>query len=470
MILREKATDTHQKALQVNLDPQRYGTFAEIGAGQEVARWFFRVGGAAGTIAKTISAYDMQVSDAIYGDCERYVSRERLDAMLDREHELCLERLKDSRGDRSAFFAFANTVVAQNYRGTNQCHGWLGIRFQSRPGDEDNQIVIHLLMKDSEATLQQEALGIVGVNLVYGASFLYHQPEELLESLLDDLSTDRIEIDMIEFSGIEFRHVDHRAMSLRLVQLGLSKAAMFGPDGKVMQPEAALRKKPILVERGSFRPVSNVNLDMIRAAREAFAASDDVDAADVVELMEITMNNLMVEGDIDISDFLARVDLLSAVGKVVLVSDYFQYWRLGSYFRRYTDRPIGVTMGAASVQELFNESHYDELDGGILESFGRLFQNQLRLYVYPLLDTTTGQKLKVENLRVPKHLAHLYKYLIDREMIRQLEGYNEECLHIFSRELLKQISSGSNEWEVAVPDEVARMIKARHFFGWPKKK
>lgn len=469
MFLKEKVTDTHQKALQVNLDPSRYGAFAEIGAGQEVARWFFRVGGAAGTIAKTISAYDMQVSDAIYGECERYVSRERLDAMLEHEQSLCIERLKDVRGDQTCFFAFANTVVAQNYRGTNQCHGWLGIRFQSQPGDEDNQIIMHLLMKDGEATLQQEALGIAGVNLVYGASFLYHQPEALLESLLDNLSTDRIEIDMIEFSGIEFRKVDARAMSLRLVQLGLSKAAMFGPDGKVMQPSAALRKRPILVERGSFKPVSNVNLDMLRSARQEFAASDDVDEHEIVELMEITMNNLRAEGDIDIRDFLARVDLLSAVGKVVLVSDYFQYWRLGSYFRRYTDAPIGVTMGAGSVLELFNEAHYDELDGGILESFGRLFQNQLRLYVYPFLDPNTLELLKVKNLRVPAHLTHLYEYLVDLGKIRQLESYNEECLGIFSRELLKQISTGGTDWEDAVPEEVARLIKTRGYFHYPKK-
>lgn len=469
MIFREKVTDTHQKALQVNLDNQRYGAFAEIGAGQEVARWFFRVGGAAGTIAKTISAYDMKISDAIYGECKRYVSRERLDAMLEREHMLCVDRLQEERGDHTAFFAFANTVVAQNYRGTNQCHGWLGIRFQSRPGDEDNQIVIHLLMKDSEATLQQEALGIVGVNLVYGACFLYPEPELLLQSLLDNLTTDRIEIDMIEFSGIEFRNVDHRAMSLRLVQLGLSKAAMFGPDGKVIQPADALRKKPILVERGSFRPVSNVNLDMIRAAREEFSAADEVDEDEVVELMEITMNNLMVDGDIDIRDFLARVDLLSAVGKVVMVSDYFEYFRLGSYLRRYTDKPIAITMGASSVLQLFEEHHYHELDGGILESFGRLFRNQLRIYVYPFLDPDSLKLLKVNNLKVPNHLTHLYKYLVDRGMIRQLERYNSECLSIFSRELLKQISSGSSDWEEAVPEEVANLIKSRGFFNYEAK-
>ncbi len=469
MIIGQQVTDTHQKALEVNLDPRRYGAFAEIGAGQEVARWFFRVGGAAGTIAKTISAYDMEISDAIYGECDRYVSRERLDAMLEREHDLCMGRLSEVRGQDTAFFAFANTVVAQNFKGTNQCHGWLGIRFQSRAMDVDNQIVIHVVMKDGEATLQQEALGIVGVNLVYGACFLYPDPEKLLESLLDNLSTDRVEIDMIEFSGIEFRHVDHRAMSLRLVQLGLSKAAMFGPDGKVIQPAAALRKKPILVERGSFRPVSNVNLDMIRAARQEFSSADDVHEGDVVELMEITMNNLLAEGDIDIRDFLARVDLLSAVGKVVMVSDYFQYFRLGSYFRRYTDAPVGVTMGAGSILQLFDEVHYSELKGGILESFGRLFQDNLRIYVYPYLDPDTLQLLKVKNLKVPRKLTHLYKYLIEHGMIRQLEGYNSECLSIFSRELLKQISAGDGEWEAAVPPEVAEIIKSRGFFRYPKK-
>lgn len=239
--------DTHQKALAINLDGRRYGTFAEIGAGQEVVRWFFRVGGAAGTIAKSMSAYDMAVSDAIYGQTERYVCRPRLEAMLTHEHALNLERLRDARGDTTAFFAFADTVSAKSYRGSNECHGWMGVRFQAHPRDQDNQIILHVRMRDSENALQQEALGIVGVNLLYGAFFMHHDPEKLLESLLDNLSTDRIEIDMIEFSGIEFRHVDNRIMSLKLVQLGLSGAAMFGPNGDVLQPSEVLYKKPVLV-------------------------------------------------------------------------------------------------------------------------------------------------------------------------------------------------------------------------------
>src|ERR1700722_19812154 len=293
--------NTNQKALKINLDPLRYGTFAEIGAGQEVARWFFKVGGAAGTISKSMSAYDMAVSDAVYGRCKRYVSRERLQSMLDHEYRLNLERLSSSRGGSTAFFAFADTVAARNYLGTNECHGWLGVKFQTHPLDGDNQILIHVRMLDRENSLQQEALGIVGVNLLYATFFLHHKPHLMLESLLDNLSTERIEIDMVEFSGIEFRHVDNRVMSLKLVQLGLSGAAIFGPPGEVLQPSELLRKHPILVERGSFRPVTKVNMDMVRCAHQRFVAEPEVKDKEVVQLMEITMRNLLAAGEIDLS-------------------------------------------------------------------------------------------------------------------------------------------------------------------------
>src|SRR6202521_4528574 len=263
---------TNQKALKINLDPVFYGTFAEIGAGQEVARWFFKVGAAAGSISKSISAYDMAVSDAIYGRCKRYVSRERLQSMLDHEHGLNFERLRPSRGDSTAFFAFADTVAARSFQGANECHGWMVVKYQAHPRDEDSQIIIHVRMLDHENSLQQESLGIAGVNLLYAAFFLHHKPQLMLESLLDNLTTERIEIDMIEFSGIEFRHVDNRVMSLRLVQLGLTGAAMFGPSAEILQPSEVLRKRPILVERGSFRPVTKVNIDMLRSARERFSS------------------------------------------------------------------------------------------------------------------------------------------------------------------------------------------------------
>src|SRR5450432_3271848 len=426
--------NTHQKALKTNLDPLRYGTFAEIGAGQEVARWFFKVGAAAGSISKSISAYDMAVSDAIYGRCKRYVSRGRLQSMLDYEHGLTLERLRQSRGDSTAFFAFADTVSARNFRGTNECHGWMGVKFQAHPRDEDSQIIIHVRMLDHENSLQQEALGIVGVNLLYAAFFYHHKPELMLESLLDNLTTERIEIDMIEFSGIEFRHVDNRVMSLKLVQLGLSGAAMFGAHSQVLQPSEVLHRHPVLVERGSFRPVTRVNIDMLNSAHEAFSKSLPESEGEVVQLLEITMRNLMASGEIDYRDFLARADMMAATGKIVLISDYFEYYRLATYLRRHTSQRIGVTMGAGSLLELFDEKYYAHLDGGILESFGRLFKNDLKIYVYPMLEPNTGELVTIDNLSVAPDLLKLFGHLVDRSCIVQLENFDKSLLHIFSRD------------------------------------
>ena len=456
---------TEAKALKINLDPMRYGTFAEIGAGQEVARWFFKVGAAAGTISKSISAYDMAVSDAIYGRCKRYVSRERLQSMLDHEHRLNLERLRDARGDSTAFFAFADTVAARNFQGTNECHGWMGVKYQAHPRDEDSQIILHVRMLDHENGLQQEALGIVGVNLLYAAFFLHHKPQLMLESLLDNLSTERIEIDMIEFSGIEFRHVDNRVMALHLVRLGLTGAAMFGPSGEVLQPSEVLRKRPILVERGSFRPVTKVNIDMIHSARQRFATEPDVKADQIVELMEITMRNLLAGGKIDLSDFLARADVLAAAGKTVMISDYFEYYRLAAYLTRYTSEPIALTMGVSSLRDLFQEQYYAGLEGGILEAFGKLFTKDLRVYVYPLLDPSTGL-VAVENVDMPEGLSHLYRHLVERGRIKQLDNYDESVLHIFSRDVLKRIKENDASWEGMVPAEIAEVIKRRRFFGY----
>ncbi len=456
----------HQKALKINLDPLFYGTFAEIGAGQEVARWFFKVGGAAGTISKSISAYDMAVSDAIYGRCKRYVSRERLQGMLDYEHGLNLERLQSTRRESTAFFAFANTVAARNYQGTNECHGWMGVKFQAHPRDDNSQIIIHVRMLDRENDLQQETLGIVGVNLLYAAFFLHHLPEQILESLLDDLTTQRIEIDMIEFSGIEFRHVDNRVMSLKLVQLGLSGAAMFGPTGEVLQPSEVLRKRPILVERGSFRPVTKVNIDMLKSAYERFSSEPEVEPGQIVELMEITMKNLLATGKIDLNDFLARADVLAAAGKTVLISDYFEYYRLAAYLTRYTSQPIAVTMGVASLQDLFMEQYYAGLEGGILEAFGKLFTKDLRIYVYPLRDPSTGQLSTVQNIKMPGDLHSLYCHLVERGRIKQLDNFDESVLHIFSRDVLRRIKDSDASWETMVPPEIAQVIKDRLYFGY----
>ncbi len=461
--------DPSHKALEINLDRRRYGTFAEIGAGQEVVRWFFRAGGASGTIAKSISAYDMSVSDAIYGKSERYVSRSRLQSMLDYEHKLNLSRLNESRGDTTAFFAFANTVAARGFNSTREGHGWMGVKFQAHPRDQDSQIILHVRMLDRENSQQQEALGIVGVNLLYGAFFLHYEPELLLKSLLDGLSLDRIEIDMIEFTGIEFRHVDNRIMSLRLVELGLSDSAMFGPSGEVLQPSEILHNKPILVERGSFRPVTHVNLDMLRCAREKFAQVAGAGVGEPVELMEITMRNLKASGaDIDLRDFLARADILCACGKTVLISDFFEFYRLAACLARYTKMPLGLVMGAASLLELFDEKYYADLEGGILESLGRLFKNEHKLYVYPYLNAEKSI-VTAQTLGIKPELGKLYGYLLERGFIQQMDNYRPEYLSIFSRDVLGKIKIGDDSWKTMVPENVSEMIQKRGFFGYRPK-
>jgi hypothetical protein len=457
---------THEKALRINLDAMRYGTFAEIGAGQEVARWFFRVGAAAGSISKSISAYDMAVSDAIYGRTKRYVSRERLQSMLDHEHTLNLERLRPSRGDTTAFFVFADTVSARNFKGTNECHGWMGVKYQAHPRDDDSQVVIHVRMLDNENGLQQEALGIVGVNLLYAAAFLHHKPDLMVQSLLDNLNTDRIEIDMIEFSGIEFRHVDNRVMSLRLVQLGLCGAAMFGPSGEVLQAAEVLRKHPVLVQRGSFRPVTLVNIDMLRSAHSRFSTELSVKPDQVVDLMEITMRNLLVTGKIDLSDFLARADVLAAAGKTVLISDYPEYYRLAAWLTRNTREPVAITLGLDNLQDLFEEKYYENLEGGILEAFGKLFTRDLRIYVYPMRDPATGTLKTLANVEMPAKVQGLFRHIVDGGRVRQLDNIDESVLHIFSRDVLRLIKEDNPAWAAMVPAEIADVIRRRGFFGY----
>jgi hypothetical protein len=475
---------TTQKALTINLDGAMYGTFAEIGAGQEVAREFFHAGGASGTIAKSISAYDMVFSDAIYGKAPRYVSSERLKLMLDHEYGLLIERLSTKRGDKTNFFVFADTVATSNYMGTNEAHGWLGIRFQTEPMSEPCEIVLHIHMWDKDAALQQQALGIVGVNLVFGALYYRSDPRKFIESLQDSLGADRIEVDMLRFSGRSFEKVDNRLMSLHLVEFKLTNAVMFGPQGDVLQPSEVLHKKSILVERGSFRPVTLVNIDMINCATAQFVQEPQVKGKEVIVIMEITMNNLLAEGELDAQDFLSRVDLLADIGFTVLISNYSEYYRLTSYFRRYTKEMVGVAMGINNLLEVFNEKYYENLEGGILESFGRLFRNAVKLYVYPMREEAyeryiveaSGSGTPVQsfapnvlinakNVRIVDHLSSLYAYLLENRYIDCIVGFDTNILNIFSRDVLKKIKDNNFLWERMVPIPIADAIKRRGLFG-----
>jgi len=458
--------DTHEKTTQINRDPSRYGTFAEIGAGQEVARWFFRVGGAAGTVAKTMSAYDMQVSDAIYGPSSRYVSRGRLQTMLDYEFRLLLERLDDKRGATTQFFVFADTVAATSFTRREDSNGWMGIRFQHLPRAEPSEIIVHVRMLDRENLQQQEALGIFGVNLLWGTFHLAARPGDLIASLLDDLTRDRVEVDMIKCSGPAFEGVDNRVLALELVRGGLADAAMFRADGEVVQASEVLHRKPVLVERGSFRPVTRVTHDMIEKALSQFVGAQDGPGEDVVVLMEMTLRNLTAEDGIDTRDFLDRVDLLGALGRTVLISNYFEFFRLAAYLYRYTRARIGVVMGVPILREVFEEKYYTNLDGGILESFGRMFKSDLRLYVYPSLDPRTGALVTAEDFQVAPNLGHLYAHLIENGFIEPVREFDRDSLSIRSRDVLALLRSGDPSWRDMVPPAVAELIRTRRLFGY----
>lgn len=441
-----------EKALEINLDPMVYGTFAEIGAGQEVANWFFRAGGTAGTVAKTISAYDMTFSDVIYGSVPRYVSRARLKSMLDHEYELLTERLGSTRGDKSTFFTFANTVRARGYKDAGECHGWLGVRFQTEPGSPSHDILVHVRLLDSENTDQMEALGIVGVNLIHACFRYRHDRDSFLTALMDDLNRSRIEIDMVKFTGPEFASVDNRVIALGLVEHDLTDAALFGPDGEVMQPAERFYNKPIFLMRGSFNPVTQVNLDMMEAGLASFQADYREEAEGTVELMEITMRNLLQRGGrVDHEDFIARAEVLQALGHTVLVSKFAEFHRLGAYLCRYTRQPIGIVLGVPLLEEIFEEKWYSNLDGGILESFGRLFKHRLHLYVYPAIDRDTGQMKRASEAVVDAHLRHLFQHLVDNRYIRGIEDCLKACVPYSSADVRRMMANGEDGWKQLVP-------------------
>jgi hypothetical protein len=462
----EMEIGTDKKALQINLDAKKYGTFAEIGAGQEVARRFFRVGGAADTIAKTMSAYDVTFSDAIYGPTDRHVSRVRLQKMLDHEYDLLVERLNAKIGTEKTFFVFADTVAARSFKQHNESHGWLGVRFQSEKNRGDsNQIIIHVRMLDEANVDQQEALGVIGVNLLYGA-FYHHQPEKLISSLQENLGLGRIEVDMIKFSGPVFHGIDNRLMSLQLVSQGLTNAVMFTADGETVQPAEVLHKKAILVERGSFRPVTYATNDMLDGARRVFLAQSACLEKDLAVLMEMTLENLLAEGQLNHADFLARVDILGVLGRTVLISRFREYYRLAGYLSRYTNKMIGLVMGVPSLLEIFDEKYYLNLEGGILEALGRMFKGGLKLYVYPMIDEATGKIVNATQVDVAPNLRSLFRYLIDNQYIEEITDYHPEYLRIYPSDALAKLQSGDSAWERMVPPEVVQIIKERGFFGY----
>jgi hypothetical protein len=465
--MNEEKLNPDQKALQINIDKAKYGTFAEIGAGQEVARWFFRVGGAAGTVAKTISAYDMTVSDAIYGPADRYVSRQRLQAMLTHEYDLVVERLDKARGEKTAFFAFANTVTTRSYTRKDEGQGWMGIRFQVAPRQRPSEIIVHVRLLDPEAVREQEALGIVGVNLVHAAFYQHASPIDLIVALHDGLNRDRVEVDMIKFSGPCFAGVDNRLMTLQLVEQGMTDAAMFTADGEAVIPSEMLYKKPVLVERGSFRPLTTPMFDMLERAQEQFLAEKALAGETPVTLLEMTLKQLQVGDVIDHGDFLDRVDTLRTLNRPVLISNFRRYHRLVHFLSRHTSKMIGLPLGLVRLRDVLDEKNYTDLGGGLMESLGQLFRSGVKLYVYPWLNRETGQVITLDNFQPPEPIKHLYAHLLANGCLEPIRTFNPDYLAVSSSGVLDKLQKGDAAWEKQVPDPIADLIKSKKLFGCP---
>ncbi|NAS13497.1 TonB-dependent receptor [Poritiphilus flavus] len=455
------------KTLRINLNPDIYGTFAEIGAGQETARHFFRAGGASGTIAKAMSAYDKAFSDAVYGveTDGRYVTQSRLKKMLSHEMRLMEERISREEHPERLFFTYANTVATIDFSKRYKGHGWLGLKFQLDPNQKEfDEIILHVRFKQNEARLQQETLGILGVNLIYGAFYKYNKPRKLLKYLYDHIDKDTLEIDMVNFSGPNFKDVDNRLMSLQLIRNDMTDAVMFGPDGNNLLPAAILYKKNILALRGSFRPVTKVNMDMFQKSHDIFIREQTVEEEKSIVIFEITLANLRASGEIDERDFLDRADTLCSLGHTVMISKFQEYYKLVEYFSNYTKARIGLTMGVNNLVDVFDEKYYRHLSGGILEAFGKLFFKDLKVYLYPMKNPETGQIMTSNNIKVHPRMKELYKFFKYNGKVMDIIDYDPDIMHIFSRDVLKKISNGEKGWEEMLPEGIAEIIKEKNLF------
>ncbi|MEN9304417.1 MAG: hypothetical protein RL264_2846 [Bacteroidota bacterium] len=457
---------TEEKALKINLTSDIYGCFAEIGAGQEVAANFFKAGGSSGTIAFTQSAYDMKVSDSMYGVASRYVCEERLHTMLETEYNHLAETLPKKHKE-ARFFAFCNTVESLNYHKTNQGQGWVGIRFQLHLNGPVNDIILHIKMHDNSHKGQQEALGILGVNLIHASYFHTDNLDNFLEAIVQRLPRDRMEIDMLRVKGPDFYNVDNRVIALNLVKRGITDATLFNPKKEVLQPATALYKKNILLMRGRFRPVTKVHLDMIHQGKTAFLREERVDEKKVSVVFELTLKDLTADGKISDSDFLDRAELLCSLGYTVMISNYLKHYKMVEYLSAISKGSLmGVILGVYNLNTIFDERYYDNLPGGLLEAFGRGFGHNVKLYVYPALNVEDGSLYNLDNMRLAKNLVGLMHYMRDNDKMAPIEEYDKQLLHIHSDDVLSKIKAGASSWENDVPESVVTAIKKMELFGF----
>ncbi|ASS47781.1 MAG: nicotinate-nucleotide adenylyltransferase [Candidatus Fluviicola riflensis] len=466
----ERRLTTEEKALKINLTGDIYGCFAEIGAGQEVAANFFKAGGSSGTIAYTQSAYDMKVSDAMYGPASRYVCEERLTTMLQTEYETLSSRLPKKK-EESRFFAFSNTVEALNYHKTNQGHGWVGIRFQMGLGGEPNDVILHIKLHDNSHKAQQEALGILGVNLIHACYFHTDDLDEFLTNLVHRIPRDRVEVDMLRVSGPDFDNVDNRIIALNLVKRGMTDATMFDLCGSVLQPATALYKKNILLMRGRFRPVTKVHIDMIETGSRQFLQEEGVSADNLSVIFELTLKDLTADGKISDKDFIDRAELLGSLGYTVMISNYLKHYKMVDYLAGISrGQKMGLIVGVYNLHTIFDERYYDNLPGGLLEAFGRGFGHNIKLFVYPATNVDTGELYTLENIQIPVHLRGLLQYMVDNNKMEAILDFDPRLLHILSDEVLSKIKAHAHSWENDVPEDVVKAIKYFELFGYVKRK
>lgn len=466
----EDVPSTEHKALRINLNKSIFGTFSEIGAGQETVRNFFTAGGASRTIGKAISAYGKEFSDAIYGSEKdgRYVTESRLRKMLSYELDLVEQRIDRKKHADKLFFSFANTVATIDYSKKHQGHGWVGIRYQTKPDEAYSEIILHVRFHENTAKYQQNTLGTLGVNLIYYAYYHHDSPKILLKHLYDNIDKDLLEIDTINFSGPLYKEVDNRLMSLQLVKHGMTNAVMFAPDGNNVLPADELYGKHVLAMRGSFRPVTKVNMDIYKKSLNLFLKDNQVNKVDTLSLFEITLHNLTAEGEIDEADFLDRANLLGSMGQTVMISNFKEYYKLVEYLERYADGKKGLAMGADNLIYIFDEHYYEDLIGGTLEAFGKLFTENLKIYLYPFKRKETGEIINSDNIIVPDEMHELYKYFKHNGKYIDIKDYHEEYMGIYAREVLEMIAQGKKGWEEKLPDVVTGLIKEKELFGYKK--
>lgn len=459
---------TKRKALMLNMDSSKYGTIAEIGGGQEVARAFFQAGGASGTIAKAISAYDKTFSDHLYnnGESGRYVSLGRLEKMLEAEYNEMNTVLGKKRSVDIKFFSFANTVETLNYHKDNQGHGWLGVKFELTKPEDPNEVVIHVRLLENDTLLQQNTLGTLGVNLIFACFYYHNKPNIFLQSLLDNLDNDRVEITMARMAGPDLKYVDNRLLCVQLVKYGMTPAVMFDRTGNVHQPADFLYKKNALVLRGRFRPITYVGFDILKTSYALFKEDKNFSPNNTLQICEITLNNLLEEGEINEQDFLDRVDLLNGMGQNVLVSNFQEFYRLVDYFNRFKLLNLRVILGVPTFKKVLEKKYYQNLRGGILEAMGRMFPDNTRFYIYPALDRSSGKILLVDDVDMEPDVRHIFNYLVDNRKIRNLRQAKTQWLHITPDEVLRLMHENDSKWETMVPKYVSKSIKEKKIFGF----